>query len=137
MSLDEFFSCNLKKVAEIVYVGKGVSFNTIYSQGTWYTRSSIKKKFRKIFTTLLLENKDIRFIDKYVIDVRYNSRHDPDNIVAMEKMFIDTLRGGDGQKAYIKDDSKKYCKGVILRPDETLKTNTFVFTLYEWNADKE
>ena len=145
MDLLSFFGSDLEFVAEFVYEGAGVSFNQIYSQGTWYTRSSIKKKYRSIFNVLIESNKDLCWIDKYVIDLSYNSRHDPDNVVAMEKVFIDALKqevSRDGKiikQGYIKDDSKKYCRGVILRPDEELPFNTFKFTLYRYKdgADKK
>ena len=137
--LSDFFKSNLTKVAEIIYKGKGVSFNAIYSAGTWHTRSSLKNKYKKVFLDLLKENEDIHWMDKYVIDVIYNSRHDPDNVIAMEKVFIDTIKqkvDPDGNIEYygfIRDDSKKYCKGIILRPDDNLTYDTFKFVLYEYH----
>jgi hypothetical protein len=136
--LKEFFEEDITLVAEILYKGKGVSFNQIYSSGTWYTRSSIKNKYKKIFLALLNENEDIRWMGQYLVDLSYNSRHDPDNVVAMEKIFIDTIKqdvdpkGNVLYEGYIKDDSKRYCRGVILRPDESLPYNSFKFALYEY-----
>ena len=137
--LKDFFNINLTKVAEVVYKGKGVSFNAIYSAGTWHTRSSLKNKYKKIFLDLLKENEDIHWMDKYVVDVSYNSRHDPDNVIAMEKVFIDTIKqkvdpeGNVEYDGFIRDDSKKYCKGIILRPDDSLTYDTFKFVLYEYH----
>jgi hypothetical protein len=73
-----------------------------------------------------------------IVDLSYNSRHDPDNVVAMEKIFIDTIKqdvdpqGNVLYEGYIKDDSKRYCRGVILRPDESLPYNSFKFALYDY-----
>lgn len=137
--LKDFFQSNLTRVAEVVYKGKGVSFNAIYSAGTWQTRSSIKNKFRKIFLGLLADNADIHWLQRYVLDVSYNSRHDPDNVIAMEKVFVDTLKqkvdpeGNIEYDGFIRDDSKKYCRGIVLRPDESLPYDTFKFVLYEYD----
>ena len=137
--IKDFFNSNLTRVAEVVYKGKAVSFNAIYAAGTWKTRSSIKNKFRKIFLELLAANEDIHWLDRYVLDVSYNSRHDPDNVIAMEKVFVDTLKqkidpeGNIEYDGFIRDDSKKYCRGIVLRPDESLPYDTFKFVLYEYD----
>jgi hypothetical protein len=129
---------NLEKVATIVYSGRGVSLNKFYSQGHWSTRSNIKNTYRKVFTELLDNNKDIRWVDKYFLAIYYNSAHDPDNVIGMEKVFTDTLKqekdkaGNIIYKGYIQDDSKKYCRGVSIFPDEQLPKNTFKFVLYEY-----
>lgn len=136
--LKDFLNSDLTFVADIRFRGQGVSFNAIYSSGTWYTRSRIKNQYKEIFGKLILADKDLRWMDKYVIDLSYNSKHDPDNVVAMEKIFIDTLRQERDKeknvtkKGYIYDDSKRFCKGVVLRPDESLPFNTFRFVLYEY-----
>lgn len=133
---------SLNEVATIIYTGRGVSLNKFYSQGHWSTRSNIKNIYRKIFIKLLDENKDIRWIDKYFLSIYYNSAHDPDNVIGMEKVFTDSLKqekdrsGNIIYEGYIKDDSKKYCRGVVILPDESLPRNTFKFVLYEY-GDKE
>ena len=139
--LKDFFKTKLNKVAEIKFKGKGVSFNAIYSAGTWHTRSAVKNKFKKIFRDLIEKNEDMRWMDQYLLDVSYNSRHDPDNVIAMEKVFVDTLKRDvtkDGEvnyEGYIWDDSKRYCRGIVLRPDESLAYNTFKFVLYEYEYE--
>lgn len=142
MDLKEFFNSDLTFVADIRFKGRGVSFNEIYSSGTWYTRSRIKNKYKDIFDLLIKGDKDIRWMNEFVIDLSYNSKHDPDNVVAMEKIFVDTMRQERDKeknvikKGYFYDDSKRYCKGVILRPDESLPFNTFRFCLYEHGNKK-
>ena len=140
--LKDLLEADLTFVADIRYQGRGVSFNAIYSSGTWYTRSRIKNQYGAIFAELIEANEDLRWMDKYVIDLSYNSRHDPDNVVAMEKVFVDTMKqerdkeGNIEYEGYFHDDSKHYCKGVILRPDDSLPYNTFKFVLYEYGDKK-
>lgn len=127
----------IKNVVTITYQGKGVSLNKFYSQGHWGTRSAIKKKFRKIFDELFVESKDLVWMDQFALVIYYNSRHDLDNVVGMEKVFMDALkRETDKQgrlirKGYVEDDNKKFYKGMVILPDTDLPTNTFEFHLID------
>lgn len=112
---------NVDKVFKVVYVGKGVSLNDYYTSGHWSKRANLKNKYKKIFTELL-EKSEMEKVDKFSILVRYNSRHDVDNVTGLEKLFVDTLKG-----TYIKEDDKKFYRGYMVFPDEQLKTNTFEF----------
>jgi hypothetical protein len=110
---------------EIVYEGKITSLNDTSGQG-WYTRNKAVNKFKDIFTILMLEAK-FKKIDRFRLDVRYNSRHDCDNVVFICKTLVDTMR----KQKYIKDDTKKYYRGISITPDESLKYQTFVFKITE------
>ena len=94
------------KVYEIVHKGKITSLNDTSGQG-WYIRNKAVKKFKEIFTILMLEAK-FKKINKFRLDVRYNSRHDCDNLAFICKTMVDTMKG-----KYIKDDTKKYYREKI------------------------
>ncbi len=56
----------------------------------------------------------------------YNSRHDVDNVIGMEKVFTDCLKG-----TLVKNDGKAYYKGLMIFYDTTLPKNTFEFVILE------
>ena len=78
-------------VYTITYKGKGVSLNAFYSQGHWHKRNAIKNEYGAIFRSLLQEAK-VPKLDKFNMVIRYNSRHDLDNIVGMSKILVDTMK---------------------------------------------
>lgn len=127
----------IKNIHKITFVGTGVSLNKFYSQGHWSMRHKLKNEFGNTFKNLFSDYGKLTWMQAYSILIFYNSRHDPDNVIGMEKLFIDALKEERDQngkiikKGYIHDDSKKYCKGVFIVPDITLKTNTFEFILLE------
>ena len=114
----------------IVYKGQGVSLNDWYSQGHWSKRSALKKKYVPIFKEQFREiiGKDI--LKKFVVILEYNSKHDTDNITGLEKLFTDALKindkNGDGE-GWILDDAKKYFRLYLVKPNEELEKNEFVF----------
>lgn len=120
----------IKKVHIITYKGQGVSLNKFYSVGHWSTRSNIKTKYRKIFDKLVADQ-GLEWMNTYSVIIFYNSRHDPDNVIGMEKVFIDALKQDEaaGRDGYIADDSKRYCKLVAVVPNSRLDMNTFEFML--------
>lgn len=125
----------------MVYQGPGISLNDFYSQGHWHKRVGIKNKYCAIFRGLI-EKAGVEIIDKYSLSCIYNSRHDPSNISGMIKLFEDALAGNKSRvnKTFkydplIEDDSKKFCKGIHIVPDLSLKINTFKFILTEENGD--
>lgn len=113
----------LRDVYKITYQGKGVSLNEFYTQGHWTRRTKVKDKYKTIFTELI-ENSKLEWMDQFSLLLFYNSRHDPDNVIGMEKVFVDTLKGD-----YIQDDNKKFYRGIYILPDDTLPANTFEFYL--------
>jgi hypothetical protein len=127
----------VKGVYAVTYVGSGVSNNTFYSggggRGGWRVRSSLKNKYSKLFQSLI-DKVSIPWMDVYQISIVYNSKMDPGNVAAMEKIFTDTikeerLKGVVTKKGLIYDDSKKYCKGVMLIPDDSLPKDTYRFDI--------
>lgn len=128
-----------KRVWEIVYTGKGVSLNDFYSQGHFYKRNELKKKYTAIFNKLIQEA-GVEPIDKYILTCYFNSRHDTSNVSGMIKMFEDTLAGVHNRRAgyqvyefqrLIPDDDKSHCLGIEIYPDTELPKNTYKFILKE------
>jgi len=110
---------------KVVYTGKAISLNDFYSQGHWSSRNATKNKFKKIFSILMLEAK-FKKVDRFKLDVLFNSRHDTDNIVGMTKIFVDTMKG-----KYIKEDNRNHYKALSIAYDDSLKHNTFIFKVTE------
>jgi hypothetical protein len=108
------------------YNGELFSLNDLYSSGHWRTRANLKKKYREIFSDLIQKYK-MNPVKTFSLVIFYNSRHDPDNITGMEKMFTDVLRSEE----IITDDSKAYYKLYAVVPDLKLPKNTLNFYLIE------
>ena len=128
-----------KRQWEVVYIGKGVSLNDFYSQGHYYKRNELKKKYTAIFHELISEA-GVEPIDKYILTCYFNSRHDTSNVSGMIKMFEDTLAGvhnrRKGYEVYeyprlIPDDDKSHCLGIEIYPDLELPKNCFKFIIKE------
>jgi len=90
------------------------SLNKLYEQGHWSKRKNLKDKYKKIFIKLLHDS-DIEKCEKFYIVILYNTRHDVDNIVGVEKVFVDTMKG-----VLIPNDGKKNFRGLMIFPDETM-----------------
>lgn len=113
----------VEKIYKIVYQGKGISLNDYYSAGHWSKRHNLKKKYNPIFEELI-ENAGVAELNQFSLIIAYNSRHDVDNVTGLEKIFMDTLKN-----MRVKEDDKRYYRGFMVFPDETLETNTFEFYL--------
>ena len=132
-----------KLVAKLVYNGPSVSLNKFYSQGHWGTRAAIKKKYRKIFDEIFSQSPDLKWMDQYFLVIYYNNRCDCDNVTGMEKVFIDSLKhevdketGLVTRMGFVRDDNRRYYRGMCIFPDEDLTYNTVEFNLYEKKKDK-
>ena len=65
-------------------------------------------------------------MQKFSLHLRYNSKHDVDNLSLLGKLAVDTMKG-----RYIPDDTKKHYRGIHVQVDEELPHNHFVFTISE------
>jgi hypothetical protein len=118
------------KVASFKYTGKAVSLNDFYAAGHWKTRHDIKNEYKVIFDNLINKSgKDI-FFEKFYILMFFNNRYDVDNVVGMEKLFTDAIKG-----RLVREDNKKYFKGLMIFYDEFLPPNTIEFVLIEIKDD--
>jgi len=115
----------------ITYCGKGVSLNQYYTAKHWTTRAKLKNTYKDIFVDLLSKS-DIAPMTKFVIVLFFNSRHDTNNVIGLEKIFSDTLK----EQGYIVDDNKKFYRGLMIFPDEDLKMNTFEFNVFTYGDKK-
>ena len=99
---------------KIVYDGDVASSNKIWESKHWTTRSAIKTKYAKIFTILLLQTK-IKPLSEMSLVTFFNTRHDVDNLQAIQKICVDTMKG-----TYIPDDNTKHFKSTHTIFDNSL-----------------
>lgn len=116
----------IKKYINIVYDGELFSLNQLYSSGHFRTRATLKKKYKKIYTELL-EDYSFEMANRFSLIIFYNSRHDPDNITGMAKMFVDVLQ----EEGRIINDTKNFYKLYAVVPDLELPKNTLHFYLID------
>lgn len=100
-----------------------ISLNKWYSVRHWSFRNKEKEFWSNLFLKLL--PKKAKRIDKYMIHLEYNSRLDPTNTITMIKMAEDTMKKNE----YIIDDTKKYCKGITIEPNEMLGKKIYILTI--------
>jgi len=106
---------------KIVYEGKMVSLNQLYSQRHWSARSTMKNKYVDIFTILLLEAK-VQPMKEMSIILFYAGKMDVDNAVVGCKFLADAIKG-----KYLLDDSSKFYKGLVMVHDSSLEKNTYEY----------
>ena len=104
----------------ISWKGKHISLNDWYAGKHWTYRQKQKNLWRTTFTDLLSQHKKPN-IEKYSIELEYNSRLDPSNTITMIKLFEDTLI----KLGWIKDDSKKYCKYLKIYPNNQFSSKEY------------
>ncbi len=107
---------NMDEIGRIEIEWEGVDL----SLNKWYANRhfSYRIKEKEFWTTLFLKllPKRTKKIDKYMITLYFNSRLDASNTIPMIKIAEDTMK----KNHYIVDDSKKFCKGIQIYPDETM-----------------
>jgi hypothetical protein len=116
----------LGRVVTFRYQGEMLSLNKFYSAGHWSTRHNAKGKFKNKFAPIIAPAIDKYFFDEYFMVIFYNSNLDVDNVIGMEKVLVDELKG-----QVVVNDSKRYYKGLVILYDKTLPKNTIEFTLIE------
>jgi len=119
----------VKNVYKIRYVGKIPSFNDIYETKHWSVRYNLSQKYHKIFAILFKAAK-LPKIQEFSLYMTFNSRHDVDNLIAIEKFFTDALTQGK----YIENDNQKSFKSIHIVLDRDLPTNTVDFTIIAHNV---
>jgi hypothetical protein len=120
--------------AVVIYSGKIPSFNQMWAGMHWRARKKMADNYHLIFgshlkTALKRKNGPATAFSIYIF---YNSRHDPDNIMAIEKLFVDTLV----KEKYVVGDDKKHYKSLVICPDETLPKNIVEFNIVLHNDKK-
>lgn len=99
---------------EIEWEGVDLSLNKWYANRHFSYRIKEKAFWNSLFLRLLPNR--AKKIDKYMITLYFNSRLDASNTIPMIKICEDSMK----KEHYIIDDSKKYCKGISIFPDESM-----------------
>lgn len=113
-----------KKATEpliLIYTGKKriATSNELHSRWRWYNTGQY---YRREFIDALQNYPRVDF-KAFGLEVRYNTNHDPDNLSAVAKFFIDTLR----ELKYMKNDNREYYKYLNISYDSTLPKVTIEF----------
>ena len=103
-----------------IEVPKPPSLNQYYAGRHWAIRKKQKDDYKK-YCKEKLEEYDAFCCDTYELTIRYNARHDVDNVVLVSKFFSDTLVDMD----IVKDDGNKYYKKLTIKIDKELPKNIF------------
>lgn len=107
----------------VTYQGEGVSNNKFYAGGSgqngWRVRAGIKAKYSKIFGWLV---KPVPKLEQIAVILFFKSKHDSDNVVALTKLMLDSLK-----EQKIADDNTKCVPFTGQCYDPTLPHNTFEF----------
>jgi len=129
----EIFNHNTKVVnneAQVLtfeWQGKHVSLNAWYSNKHWTNNHNITNEWHSFFKKFLTT--PYPKFNKYKIELTYNSRLDVSNTIAMPKLLEDTLQ----KEGIIENDSKAFCRGISLIPDETMKKFSYKITVINGN----
>lgn len=108
---------------EVKYEGRWPSTNDLRNKH-WRGNQALKESWRTKLGWLIKEQKPKR-LNRFRVDLIYNSRLDPDNVTL--KFFCDSLK----DCGVIIDDNKKYSRGISITPDESLSHNLYVITVTE------
>ena len=80
----------------------------------------MKKEFTQ-YCEAELDKYDDFYFESYEIHIRYNTRHDVDNVILVSKFLSDTLVA----MGMVQDDGNKYYKRLDIRIDKDLPKDTF------------
>ena len=115
----------LKDILEIeLNLPKPPSLNQYYAGKHWAIRKKQKDEYAK-HCKEELERFDSFTCSSYEIHIRYNSRHDVDNVVLVSKFLSDTLVA----MGIVQDDGNKYYKRLNIKIDKDLPKDTFIVKL--------
>jgi len=98
---------------------KPPSLNAFFNGKHWGGKVKMKKEFTQ-YCEAELEKYDPFFCESYEIHIRYNTRHDVDNVILVSKFLSDTLV----DKGMVKDDGNKFYKRLDIRVDKEIPKNT-------------
>ena len=99
---------------------KPPSLNAYFNSKHWAVKVKYKKEYTK-YCEEQIELYDKFTCETYEIHIRYNSRHDVDNVILVSKFLSDTLV----DKGVVKDDGNKYYKRLNIEIDKSLPKDTF------------
>lgn len=76
------------------------------------------------FTTLFRKLK-VKKVKAFELELRYNTRHDCDNLAPFTKFFVDAFV----RLKLVEDDNRNFYKSLKLIPDTTLPKKTLQFKI--------
>lgn len=110
----------LKDTIELdLILPKPPSLNAYFNGRHWGGKVKLKKEYTE-YCEAELEKYDPFFCESYEIHIKYNTRHDVDNVILISKFLSDTLV----DKGMVKDDGNKYYKRLNIQVDKELPKNT-------------
>lgn len=114
----------MRKPIILTYTGKKkiATLNQLISPWKW---SNAKQYYRREFLDLFENSKKITKVKAFALEVTYNTNHDPDNLVAVIKCFVDTFR----ELGYVKNDTRDHYKSLSIAYDSTLPKVTLQFKI--------
>ena len=89
----------------------------------------MKKEFT-VYCESELDKYDDFYFESYEIHIRYNTRHDVDNVILVSKFLSDTLV----DRGMVKDGGNKLYKRLDIRVDKDIPKNTCLVKLKCYNA---
>jgi hypothetical protein len=98
---------------------KPPSLNAFFNGKHWGGKVKMKKEFTQ-YCEAELEKYDPFFCESYEIHIRYNTRHDVDNVILISKFLSDTLV----DKGMVQDDGNNYYKKLTIAIDKEIPKNT-------------
>lgn len=114
---------NTSATYTFTHSGPVPSNNKAYSGMHWTKRKALADKWHLVFGSYL-RAAGVKPMERFTLHLRYNSRHDCDNLSLLQKLAVDTMKG-----RYVPDDTKKHYRGTHTEVDEALPNNTFIFTI--------
>lgn len=94
---------------------KPPSLNAYFNSKHWAVKVKYKKEYTK-YCEEELDKYDAFTCNAYEIHIRYNTRHDVDNVILVSKFLSDTLV----DRGIVKDDGNKYYKRLNIRVDKEI-----------------
>lgn len=112
-----------KKPIKLLYTLKKSLPNQaiLHSRWGWNTH---RVYYRREFINLL-EESNTKKIKAFELELRYNTKHDCDNLAPFAKFFVDSLRDAN----LVLNDTPEFYKSLKLIPDKTLPKKTIQFTI--------
>jgi hypothetical protein len=108
---------------------KPPSLNAFFNGKHWGGKVKMKKEFT-VYCESELDKYDDFYFESYEIHIRYNTRHDVDNVILVSKFLSDTLV----DRGMVKDDGNKFYKRLDIRVDKDIPKNTCLVNLKCYNA---
>lgn len=116
---------DVAKILTLFINGRFPSLNFFYSC-TWIDRKKLVDAYHKRLAATMFylqrEKGNIPPFERIKVEIEYNSALDVDNVILASKFNVDFIRFAK----LLKDDAKKFYRGVNIIPNEALEHNQYV-----------